>query len=422
MNRQRRQLLLTLGATAAAFGGLRHALARAATGSGGFASLRPDPDHVLDLPAGFTARVISRAGEAMSDGWQVPAMADGMACFRGEEGRWILVRNHELDASPGDVASGPFAAAPIQDERLGRLYDPGKKAPPAGGTTTLVYNPTTRSVERQWLSLAGTARNCAGGPTPWNSWLSCEESVVGIGNGYTREHGYVFEVPSSAEELTPARPLKAMGRFNHEAAAVDPGTGIVYLTEDRPDGLFYRFLPSARGRLSEGGTLQALAVEGVTDTRNWLREDIPPGDLRTARWIDLDGVDSPGDDLRKQGHDKGAALFARGEGLWWGRGEGYFCCTSGGKRGAGQIFRYRPSAFEGGAEEARQPGQLELFVESNDPSRLDQCDNITVTPWGDLLVCEDTRSHCGLVGVTPDGEIYPFADNPYNGSELAGAC
>lgn len=422
MNPERRRLLQGLGATSIAFLGLRQAIAGQSPPASRFAALRPDPDRVLDLPAGFSASVISRAGETMSDGWRVPGMADGMACFAADEGRWALVRNHELDASSADLAMGPFGKSKLSERQRQALYDPGRKHPPAGGTTTLIYNPATRSVEKQFLSLAGTERNCAGGPTPWNTWLSCEESVSGIDRRHAREHGYVFEVSPSDESLRQATPLAAMGRFNHEAAAVDPVSGAVYLTEDRADGLFYRFVPRTPGKLADGGQLQALAIDGPSDTRNWKVSRMQTGQEYSVRWITLEAVESPEDDLRHQGASRGAALFARGEGLWWGTAEAYFCCTNGGRKGAGQVFRYRPSPMEGRAEETSNPARLSLFVESDQPSVLDHCDNLTVTPWGDLLLCEDSQRHCGLVGVTAEGELYRFANNPYNRSELAGAC
>lgn len=241
------------------------------------------------------------------------------------------------------------------------------------------------------------------------------------------DHDWIFEVPANAPGLTPARPLRAMGRFNHEAAAVDPRTGIVYLTEDREDGLLYRYLPMTPGVLAAGGRLQALGLSGLPgggDTRNWRAAEFAQGAWQDARWIDLDDVESPADDLRERGSAKGAARFARGEGIHFGENELYFCCTSGGAAKLGQVMRYVPSRFEGQAGEAGAPGRLQNFVESSDPGLLNYGDNITVSPWGHLVVCEDQYTAIPsnhLRGITPEGRLYTIAR--HNGrSELAGAC
>jgi secreted PhoX family phosphatase len=228
-----------------------------------------------------------------------------------------------------------------------------------------------------------------------------------------------------------------MGRFVHAAAAVDPRTGIVYLTEDRPDSLFYRFLPNARGQLHRGGRLQALAlIDGrERDLRNWSNDGstyagqgqtIPVGTAVAVRWIDMDGVDSPNGDLKDRGFAKGALRFARGEGLAitrrGSRVDLYFCCTMGGPARLGQVWRYRPSRREGQLSEPSDPGRLELFVETTDANRLKNCDNVAVTPWRGLILCEDGPDSQPqyLRGVTPDGRLYSLAANGY--SEFAGAC
>ena len=126
-----------------------------------------------------------------------------------------------------------------------------------------------------------------------------------------------------------------------------------------------RFLPATPGRLSAGGRLQALGfTDGLADTRNGTAVDFPEGSTRNVRWIDLDGVDSNVDDLRLRGRAKGAAVFARGEGIHLGTGEIYFTCTSGGRARLGQVMRYVPSAQEGQPGETRAPGRLQLFSES----------------------------------------------------------
>lgn len=419
-----------LGLASIAFAGLPACTTtRRGTAAGaawGYGPLVPDPAGLLDLPQGFAYRVISALGEAMDDGLVVPDRADGMGAFPIDRDRTILVRNHELAARHGD--SGAFRAAPARASVPS--FDRGANGQPLpGGTTTLVYNHRINRVEAQHLSLAGTIRNCAGGVTPWGSWLTCEEDLSRAGTGgLGHDHGWVFEVPSRQRGLVDPVPLKAMGRFNHEAAAVDPRTGIVYLTEDREDGLLYRFLPNVRGQLGRGGRLQALAWaangDSPADSRNWLRRDMPLQASLAVRWIDLDDVESPGDDLRQRGHAAGAVMFARGEGMWWGDNEVYFTATSGGAAKLGQVFRYRPSEHEGQSGERDHPGQIEIFVESTRADMLNFGDNITVAPHGHLIVCEDAYSanvSNHLRGITPAGQVYPFA-LLHAQTELAGAC
>ncbi|MGB5076328.1 MAG: alkaline phosphatase PhoX, partial [Sphingorhabdus sp.] len=214
----------------------------------GYGPLVRDPDNLVDLPKGFRYRVISRLGNLMDDGFLVPNAADGMGAFDLGSGKVALVRNHEL--SQRDLRFGPFTGDIAADfNTYDRIAD--KKAMPLpGGTTTLIYDMKTGQREAEWLSLSGTIRNCSGGITPWGSWLSCEEAVTRAGDGVGKDHGYIFEVPARHRGLVDPVPLKAMGRFNHEAACVDPRTGIVYLTEDRDDGLLYRFIPNEKGVLA----------------------------------------------------------------------------------------------------------------------------------------------------------------------------
>ena len=382
------------------------ALAQAADGIAPYGPLRKDPQALLDLPEGFTYRVISRMGDAMDDGGTVPDRADGMGCFALSRGRIALVRNHEL--KPGDHAGGNLQAG--YDRHLAGAVLPG-------GTTTLVLDSATLTVERQFRSLAGTIRNCAGGITPWGSWLTCEEDVTRAGNKVGQDHGWIFEVPAHATAQVEAVPLKAMGRFNHEAAAVDPATGHVYLTEDRDDGLLYRFIPKVPGRLAEGGQLQALALlpNAAADSRNWQGVSMQPHSWHSARWIDCDDPESPNDDLRQRGAALGALPFARGEGIHMGNGELYFCCTSGGAARYGQVFRL--TLGESG-------DRLQLFFESRGPEEFSYGDNLTVAPNGHLIVCEDQYAEVVdnyLRGITPQGMAYPLA-RLRRQTELAGAC
>ena len=214
-----------------------------------------------------------------------------------------------------------------------------------------------------------------------------------------------------------------MGRFNHEAIAVDPKSGIVYQTEDREDSLIYRYIPNKKGQLAAGGRLQALVIIDAPslDTRNWEETLVRPGEPMAVRWIDMDRVRSPKDDLRRRGFAKGAARFARGEGMWYGQEAIYFACTSGGPNHKGQVWRYFPSANEGTSAEKKNPGRLELFVEPNDGGIVDMADNLTISPWGDVILCEDGPEDQYLVGVSPAGQFYQLGHNAYNQSEFAGS-
>ena len=396
--------------------------------------LRPDSQQILDLPDGFSYTVVSRAGDTMSDGLKVPIAHDGMAALPGEDGRVILVCNHEMDSAVPEYSAFGTTFSEQPDSVKARVYDLGGSITPgAGGTTTTIYNPATRTTERQHLSLAGTEINCSGGATPWGSWLSCEETFKNPGMTFTagrkvireQRHGYVFEVSASETGLTEAVALKAMGRFEHEAAAVHEASGIIYMTEDRHHGLFYRFIPETPGVLSNGGRLQALAIEGrpTQRTHNWSYEaDVETGESMPTRWIDLEDVDPVSNDLRLRGATAGAATFARGEGMCVTENHFVFSCTIGGPNRLGQIFEYHPSPLEGQDAEQDKPGQLTLIAEATQESLLRNADNLTAAPWGDLILAEDTLNHCGLVGMKPDGKQYAIADNAYSTSELAGVC
>ena len=391
--------------------------------------LKVDPAGILDLPPGFEYHIFSRTGEVMDDGFRVPGLHDGMIAMPGHKGMVTLIRNHEVNFEQPELSA--FGENYELLKRIDRraLYDPGKESGPAcGGTTTLLYDTQRRELREHFLSLAGTLTNCAGGPTPWGTWLSCEENVERAGPRAVHDHGYVFEVNKTQRAgLSPPVPCRAMGRFRHEAVAVDPRTGIVYQTEDMEDGLLYRFVPDAPGRLQKGGRLEALCLRDrrAACVRNWADDPGPEtkiGEKHATGWVPIENVESPNDDLRFQGHlEKGATQFARAEGIWYDEGIIYWACTTGGVKQYGQIWKYRPSPLEGQAGEEQSPGELQLLVESNDNRILQNADNLTVAPWGDLVVCEDSAQRDHLVGITPSGECYRLARNALNDSELTGS-
>ena len=372
----------------------------------------------LALPKGFEYNVIGKVKSTMADGRPTPPSHDGMATFKVRN-ELRVIRNHEVVGGKLPRAGSAMGTANHYDET----------AP--GGTVTLVIDPRTREVVRDFVSLSGTLINCCGGPTPWGSWVSCEETTLGPtvrtnaagvkSGGYPKPHGYCFEVPASANTNLPAVPLKDMGRFVHEAIAVDRRTGIVYLTEDYGSAGFYRFLPKRNKRLAAGGTLQMLAVTGKPnyDTRTGQKQ----GARFQAGWVTIDRPDPAEADVDelavyKQGKAKGAATFNRLEGCCADeKGNIYFTSTSGGDNKGGQVWLYEPQNRDG--------GRLTLVFESPDREILDMPDNICVRPGtGQLFICEDSN-YVGLGGsaenfiriLTPDGRMADLARNATPGFE-----
>ncbi len=378
----------------------------------GYGDLVPDPAGLLDLPAGFQYVGFSRtATDLLDDGLPVPAAHDGMGAFSGRRGRTVLVRNHEIDVEA--VVEDGVAPVPHVD---GHTCDPNG----AGGTTTLVVD-RRRNLESHAVSLAGTEANCAGGLTPWGTWLTCEE-IDEVIDGV--KHGYVFEVdPTRGGD--PA-PITALGRFEHEAVAFDR-SGAAYLTEDAdsPFGHVYRFQPHrpgrGRGSLHAGGRLSALSIPDLAGTD--LSAVTEPGTVfRHLEWVPIDQPDpAEGETLREL---YPATPIQKAEGIWHGDGSIWFVSSYGGGPDAedeedrsaavhgGQIWRYEP-----------RRDRLELMVRFEPTDDFEGPDNITVSPFGYAVMCTDGDDDNQFVaGITADGDTFPLAHNRMSNEEFAGAC
>lgn len=360
---------------------------------------------LLNLPDGFRYLSYGWMGDRLSDDAICPGAHDGMAVIVQTPGtsEIVLVRNHELPAGPAFSTD----AAIVYDQAAG------------GGTTNVTFDTKDGRWLRSWISLAGTNVNCAGGVTPWGTWLTCEETPQ-------RGHGFIFEVGA---ERGDRRPLEAMGRYSHEAIMIDPDSGDVYETEDAGETSgFYRFVPHVKGDLRQGGDLFMMTV------RNRPNVDLGVGYAMGTTWgVDWVRIDDPLATRRStfaQGRLKGAARFQRLEGAWWGDRVGYFISTNGGAEQCGQVFELDPRA-----------GTLKLIYESPRAEECDYPDNVTVSPRGGLLLCEDSGNSASanerLVGLTMHGQTFTFASNnavlhsnynaavtaqDYRSSEFAGAC
>jgi len=452
---------------------------------------------LLQLPAGFSYKSYGWTGDMMADGRSTPSNHDGMAVVEtrrvGRSIEHVLVRNHEraltstLDTavqadqnydqglingiitvfSPGGV--GPrvrFGATTVASQTA---PDPAPLVGYAGGgTSNMVFR------DGNWhsstSSIGGTLGNCAGGPTPWGSWLTCEETIADLSGIGGEKHGYVFETDSNRADSI-ATPIVEMGRFSHEAVAVDPLTGYVYETEDNRNlSALYRFVPNAplplsNGSLQTGGTLQAARIKTIINKASAATQDqandvglLNPdiGDEYELEWVDINDPDASPVVVQAQpggvsigvmsgptyeALSKGCARMARGEGIWHAAGKMFIVDTASGLDGSS-----RPGRGEGAVWVLTLATMhLKAIFVSGHSSAGNNPDNVTVSPRGGVILCEDggtgSAGAARLLGLNPAGESYVFCRNNMNltaaqisgagktvaagsyfGSEFAGAC
>lgn len=405
---------------------------------------------LLQLPPGFSYKSFGWRGDRMADGNACPGGHDGMGVVLtrkvGRSTEQVLVRNHEISGSaPGNFIN----AVGVYDSGTVSTSSPNRSC---GGTTNLLFR------DGNWVSmtpsLGGTQQNCAGGITPWNTWLTCEEIGSDAVSAGGKKHGYVFEVTADPQYTT-GQTIVGMGRFAHEAAAIDPSNSNVYMTEDQSGKSgFYRYVPhmktGAPGSLAMGGMLEMAKVKGV-DNVNLAVASVD--DTYELEWVPIADPDANRGNATGrngqlitsaagpfvQGWQLGALRMNRGEGIWYAQGKMYVMDTSGGQVNRGAIWEL---------DLARQT--LKCIYSSPSPLVGNMGDNLTVSPRNAILICEDASSAITdqfgygqrLMGLTAAGDAYIFAKNNvelttaqlqdagklvslagnHRGNEFAGAC
>ncbi|MFB7937127.1 alkaline phosphatase PhoX [Streptomyces sp. NPDC056049] len=388
----------------------------------GYGPLAADPDGILALPEGFAYRVVTRTGVTrLESGEFTPSNHDGAATFAGPRGTTYIVYNHELKGARSQWAH----PVPLTE---GLVYDPAA----AGGCTVVEVRRDGTTAE--WVGISGTSTNCAGGRTSWGTWLTCEENSDLAGkNGMTKDHGYVFEVdPRDHRANLGPKPLKFFGRYDHEAVVVDPRRGHAYLTEDasNPNGLLFRWVPPrgfehGRGRYrplaDDAGVLQAARC---IDSGGRFVDDLSRatriGTVYGVDWADVPDRDARTTPVRKQFAEGGVTRARKLEGMWWGDGGAYVVSSyardeSPGAAHDGQVWFYDPK---------RRTLTLKVLLGVNtapdQDGAYDGPDNITVSPYGGLVLAEDGEGVSHLFGATDSGRTYPIARNDLNDSEFTG--
>ncbi len=338
-----------LGGGSAVFGGtLWRGAAYAAPaqpGTGPYGALGAADANGIALPAGFSSRVIARSGQRVgSTSYTWHNAPDGGACYADGSG-WIYVSNSEIN--------------------------------PSGGASAVKFS-ATGAITGAYRVLSGTRQNCAGGKTPWNTWLSCEEV----------DRGYVYETDPWGLKAAVRR--DAMGRFKHEAAAADPVRRVIYLTEDVSDGCFYRFRPTTWGDLSSGTLEVLVGGSGTSGPVSWARVPDPSGATATRRQV------------------SGAKRFNGGEGCHYANDTCWFTT-----KGDNRVWRY-----DAAAQTVELAYDDSLVTGGTAP--LTGVDNVTGSSSGDLFVAED-GGNMEICVITPDEVVAPFLRvSGQSGSEITG--
>jgi len=403
----------------------------------GYGPLVTDPLGLVDLPAGFTYKVLALtnpvgATPATQLGLRTPAenlgavpgSADGMgSVYEPATGRTYLVCNHELSTS-GTRVPTTYRGNPVPS------YD--IPAGSYGGCSTLVLDADMNVIEHK-PAITGTIRNCAGGMTPWGTWLTCEEDQSAPnGTTRTKQHGYLFEVDPRTG-LSNGVAYKAMGRANHEAVAIDPTNSSAYITEDTTGSVLYKFVPTDTsqqfGSLGNGGTLFGMKVPGIA---NFAELTTIGQVISGVTWTPAAAADVSGlkDTFASTTVTRGTKL----EGCWWIGGALWFAQSYSGAISAsasgpaapandGGVFKYDPVAGTLTTITRIPVGGTTVTLGSGAATQshiILNPDNIAATPYGGAIWSQDGGGSQYLVALSPNGSFFPVARNPAGG-EWAGS-